>query len=62
MTEPCRWVEDKDVAGGRFLVPGCANRAVYGDDAECQCETIAFDDADGVERCPCCGQITGKEC
>ncbi len=33
----CRWVYDKDVPGGKFLVPGCWNRAVHGDDAECQC-------------------------
>ena len=33
----CRWVYDKDVPGGKFLVPGCWNRAVNGDDAECQC-------------------------
>jgi hypothetical protein len=41
----CRWVRDKDVPGGRFLIPGCWNRAVYGDHAECHChsgpETIA---------------------
>lgn len=58
MTEHCRWIEDKDVPGGRYLVPGCANRAIYGDDAECQCETITYtDDDEGIERCPCCGQI-----
>ena len=33
----CRWVYDKDVPGGKFLVPGCWNRAVHGDYAECQC-------------------------
>lgn len=33
----CRWVHDKDVPGGKFLVPGCWNRTIYGDDAECQC-------------------------
>lgn len=42
MTAPlksCHWVRDKDVPGGRFLVPGCWNRTLYGDDADCQCET-----------------------
>ena len=34
----CRWVHDDDVPGGKFLVPGCWNRVVCGDDAECQCE------------------------
>jgi len=33
----CRWVYDKDVPNGKFLVPGCWNRAIYGDDAECHC-------------------------
>lgn len=33
----CRWVHDDEVPGGKFLVPGCWNRAVYGDNAECQC-------------------------
>lgn len=33
----CRWVYDKEVPGGEFLVPGCWNRAIHGDDAECQC-------------------------
>jgi hypothetical protein len=33
----CRWVYDKDVPGGKFLVPGCWNRALdeYGD---CHCK------------------------
>lgn len=34
----CRWVYDKDVPGGRYLVPGCMNRAVHDDDADCHCE------------------------
>ena len=34
----CHWVKDKDVPGGRFLVPGCWNRAINGDDAECHCK------------------------
>lgn len=33
----CRWHYDKDVEGGKFLVPGCLNRAAYGDDAQCHC-------------------------
>jgi len=33
----CRWVYDKDVPNGKFLVPGCWNRTIYGDHAECQC-------------------------
>ena len=37
MGSRCRWVYDKDVPTGKFLVPGCWNRAVHGDDAECQC-------------------------
>lgn len=38
MTEDvCRWVEDEGVPGGRFLVPGCWNRVVNGDFAECHC-------------------------
>ena len=59
MSDYCRWIEDADVAGGRFLVPGCWNRIIHGDDAECQCETITYpDDLEDVERCPHCGQIT----
>lgn len=58
MSDPCRWIEDPDVPGGRFLVPGCYNRALNGDDADCHCETISHpDDADHNERCPHCGQI-----
>ncbi len=34
----CHWVEDKDVPGGRFLVPGCWSRVIGGDDAECHCD------------------------
>jgi hypothetical protein len=33
----CRWIKDPDVPGGRFLVPGCWNRAIHGDHAECHC-------------------------
>jgi hypothetical protein len=45
MTCRCRWVYDKDVPGGKFLVPGCMNRAVHGDDADCHCP----DDPETVE-------------
>lgn len=41
----CRWIHDDDVPGGKFLVPGCMNRAVHGDDADCHCE----DDPETVE-------------
>ena len=33
----CRWVYDKDVPGGKFLVPGCWNRALD-EYADCHCE------------------------
>jgi hypothetical protein len=35
-------VYDKDLDAGKFLVPGCWNRAINGDYAECHC-------ADGPE-------------
>ena len=58
MTDYCRWISDKDAPGGRFLVPGCWSRAIYGDEADCQCETHCFtDDPEDTERCPHCGQI-----
>ena len=34
----CRWVYDKNVPGGRYLVPGCMNRAVHEDEADCHCD------------------------
>ncbi|QDP53725.1 MAG: hypothetical protein GOVbin7759_12 [Prokaryotic dsDNA virus sp.] len=34
MADRCRWHTDGDL---RFLVPGCWNRAVHGDDATCHC-------------------------
>nr|WP_029924475.1 hypothetical protein [Ochrobactrum sp. UNC390CL2Tsu3S39] len=34
----CRWIIDPDVPGGRFLHPGCWNRAINGDHAECHCK------------------------
>lgn len=33
----CRWYEDPSVPGGKFLVPGCYSRAIYGDHAICDC-------------------------
>lgn len=39
MGDRCRWHSDPDVPGGRFLVPGCWNRVIYGNYAECHCET-----------------------
>lgn len=41
----CRWIHDAEVPGGKFLVPGCWNRTIHGDDADCQCE----DDPETVE-------------
>lgn len=38
MNAPCYWVEDKELPEGRFLVPGCWNRALNGDDADCHCK------------------------
>lgn len=53
----CRWVRDSEVPGGRFLVPGCWNRVLYGDHAECHCtpsdtpaEPEAETQLDRVER------------
>ena len=37
MTDRCHWVYDQEVPGGKFLVPGCMNRAMNGDDADCHC-------------------------
>lgn len=37
MISRCKWVRDPEVPGGKFLVPGCWNRTIYGDDAECHC-------------------------
>lgn len=44
-TTRCRWVYDQEVPGGKFLVPGCWNRTLHGDDADCQCQ----DDAETVD-------------
>lgn len=33
----CRWHKSDEVPGGRFLVPGCWNRAINGDHADCHC-------------------------
>lgn len=45
MTSRCRWVHDEEVPGGKFLVPGCWNRTIHGDDADCHCP----DDPETVE-------------
>ena len=34
---PCHWITDAEVPAGRYLVPGCWNRVVHGDDADCHC-------------------------
>jgi len=42
----CRWhTED----GIRFLVPGCMNRAVYGDHAMCDCPSAKKPAAEKLE-------------
>jgi hypothetical protein len=33
----CRWHKSDDVPAKRFLVPGCWNRAIHGDHADCHC-------------------------
>lgn len=48
----CHW--HKDETGFRWLVPGCWQRAVAGDDAECQCPKPAKK----TKTCPTCGQET----
>lgn len=49
----CRWVYDAEIDGGKFLVPGCWNRALNGDYADCHCdggaETIG-DQIEGLRR------------
>jgi hypothetical protein len=37
MSGTCRWYKSPEVPRGRYLVPGCWNRAIYGDDADCHC-------------------------
>jgi hypothetical protein len=37
LVDPCRWHTDPSVPEGRFLIPGCWNRVVHGDEAECHC-------------------------
>lgn len=39
MGDRCRWHSDADVPNGRFLVPGCWSRVIYGDYADCHCVT-----------------------
>lgn len=45
----CRWITDPDVPGGRFLVPGCWNRAINGDNAECHCKEGTQSTAERLE-------------
>ncbi|PRD42061.1 hypothetical protein C5748_18055 [Phyllobacterium phragmitis] len=45
----CRWIIDREVPGGRYLVPGCWSRAVYGDNAECHCKGGAQTTAERLE-------------
>lgn len=40
-TGHCRWYRDAEVPGGRYLVPGCWSRVIYGDYAECECDAGA---------------------
>lgn len=37
----CHWVSEPGV--GRVLIPGCMNRAIYGDDAICHCRPAQRD-------------------
>ncbi len=44
----CRWIRDPEVPGGRFLVPGCWNRVIHGDCADCHC--VGFHAAETFEE------------
>ena len=44
MNDHCRWVRDHSVPNGRYLVPGCWSRVVYGDGAECTCSEATVTD------------------
>lgn len=46
----CHWVTDREVPGGKFLVPGCWNRAINGDDAECHCVSGPETRSERLER------------
>jgi hypothetical protein len=49
MTDRCRWYSSAEVPGGRYLVPGCWNRTVCGDYAECHCpKPKSTDSLDGL--------------
>lgn len=37
MTDRCVWIKDSDLPAGGFFRPGCWNRALNGDDADCHC-------------------------
>lgn len=48
MTEMrCHWVREPGV--GKVLIPGCWNRAVYGDDATCHCGPSQKDRVSSME-------------
>jgi hypothetical protein len=49
MGDKCRWYRASDVPGGRFLVPGCWNRVIYGDHADCHCGSRDKQDGDRIE-------------
>ena len=40
MADVCKWITDATLPLGKFLVPGCWNRVVHGDDADCQCADV----------------------
>lgn len=44
----CYWVTEPGV--GRVLIPGCWNRAVYGDHAECHCRHRSESMEDRIAR------------
>jgi hypothetical protein len=37
MSDVCRWHKAPELPEGRVLVPGCWNRVIYGDGADCHC-------------------------
>jgi len=46
MSSRCRWHTEQGI---RFLVPGCLNRAVHGDDAVCHCPSAEKPAAEDLE-------------
>jgi hypothetical protein len=53
-------VHDPEVPGGRFLVPGCYNRALNGDEADCHCDTETYE-AERMEALENCVRALTKE-